>query len=89
MSKRTQGSPGQMAWLGIAFALGKPSIHPAVPEDRPRSRYAIIRDAAVSASQILIDSTKDIKLKVKLRIYRASPSERCTCWKLPVELQAG
>ena len=64
---------------GIAFALGKPSIHPAVPEDRPRSRYAIIRDAAVSASQILIDSTKDIKLKkVKLHIYRASPSERCT-----------
>ena len=26
---------------GIAFGLGKPSIHPAVPEDRPRSRYAL------------------------------------------------
>ena len=76
---------------GIAFALGKPSIHPAVPEDRPRSRYAIVRDAAVSASQILIDSTKDIKLKKGETPYLSSLTvgEMHTCWKLPVELQAG
>ena len=76
---------------GIAFALGKPSIHPAVPEDRPRSKYAIIRDAAVSASQILIDSTKDIKLKKGETPYLSSLTvgEMHTCWKLSVELQAG
>ena len=76
---------------GIAFALGKPSIHPAVPEDRPRSRYAIIRDAVVSASQILIDATKDIKLKKGATPYLSSLTigEMHTCWKLPVELRAG
>ena len=76
---------------GIAFALGKPSIHPAVPEDRPRSRYAIIRDATVSASQILIDSTKDIKLKKGETPHLSSLTvgEMHTCWRLPVELQAG
>ncbi|MBT07834.1 MAG: hypothetical protein CMQ27_00680 [Gammaproteobacteria bacterium] len=76
---------------GIAFALGKPSIHPAVPENRPRSKYAIIRDAAVSASQILIDSTKDIKLKNGETPHLSSLTvgEMHTCWKLPVELQAG
>lgn len=76
---------------GIAFALGKPSIHPAVPEDRPRSKYAIIRDAAVSASQILIDSTKDIKIKKGETPYLSclTVGEMHTCWRLPVELQAG
>ena len=36
--------------MGIAFGLGPPSRHPAVPEDRPRSLYALTRDAAVTAT---------------------------------------
>ena len=76
---------------GIAFALGKPSIHPAVPEDRPRSMYAIIRDAAVSASQTLIESTKDIQLEKGKAVYLSclTVGEMHTCWKLPVSLRAG
>ena len=76
---------------GIAFALGKPSIHPAVPEDRPRSMYAIIRDAAVAASQTLIESTKDIRLENGKAVYLSclTVGEMHTCWKLPVSLRAG
>ncbi len=75
---------------GIAFALGKPSIHPAVPEDRPRSRYAIVRDAAVTASQTLIDLTKEIKLQKGKDVSLSSLSigEMHTCWKLRVRLKA-
>ena len=34
---------------GIALGLGTPSVHPAVPEDRPRSLYALTRDTVVLA----------------------------------------
>jgi len=27
---------------GVAFGLGKPSTYPAIPEDRPWPRYAIV-----------------------------------------------
>jgi cytochrome P450 len=71
---------------GIAFGLGKPSKHPAVPEDRPRSLYAITRDTATTASNILLDMLPDIRLKPG-----AAPELRClrlgemhTCWSLPV-----
>ena len=76
---------------GIAFGLGRPSIHPAVPEDRPRSMYAIIRDASVSASQMLIESTRDIQLEKQEGVYLSclTVGEMHTCWKLPVSLQAG
>ncbi len=76
---------------GIAFALGRPSIHPAVPEDRPRSMYAIIRDASVSASQMLIESTRGIQLEKQEGVYLSclTVGEMHTCWKLPVSLQAG
>ncbi|MDH3644351.1 MAG: cytochrome P450 [Gammaproteobacteria bacterium] len=71
---------------GIAFALGKPSKHPAVPEDRPRSLYAITRDTAVTASRVLLDSIADIRLQPGAEPHLASLrlGEMHTCWKLPV-----
>ena len=73
---------------GIAFGLGKPSIHPAVPEDRPRSRYALIRDAVVSASMALVEVAPDIQLRAEAKPSLASLTvgEMHTCWSLPVSL---
>ena len=71
---------------GIAFGLGSPSRHPAVPEDRPRSLYAITRDTAVTASRILLESVSDIALQDGSEPHLASLrlGEMHTCWKLPV-----
>ena len=75
---------------GIALGLGKPSPHPGVPEDRPRSLYAITRDAIVSASDLLLEQLPDLRLQAN-----ANPQLRClrlgemhTCWNLPVEFTA-
>lgn len=75
---------------GIAFGLGKPSKFPAVPEDRPRSLYALTRDAAVTASEVLLETFDEINLEPG-----ASPSLTCrrvwemhTCWSLRARLQA-
>jgi pulcherriminic acid synthase len=71
---------------GIAFGFGRPSIHPAVPKDRPRSAYALVRDVAVLASQMLLDDYPDIRLapgaEPVLRSLRLG--EMYTCWHLPV-----
>ncbi len=71
---------------GIAFGLGKPSKHPAVPEDRPRSRYALVRDAAVAASMALVEQCPELKLAdgVEPRLSALSVGEMHTCWQLPV-----
>jgi pulcherriminic acid synthase len=71
---------------GITFGLGKPSPHPAVPEDRPRSRYSITRDTAVTASQTLLEHLDGIRLAPGATPHLASLSigEMHTCWKLPV-----
>lgn len=75
---------------GAAFGLGAPSRFPAVPQDRPRSLYAITRDVAVLASDRLLDRFPDLKLKAgaapALRSLRVG--EMHTCWNLPVELAA-
>ena len=72
---------------GITFGMGPPSKHPAVPEDRPRSLYAINKDIAVKASNILLDKMPNIGLKSgaspELRALRNG--EMHTCWHLPVE----
>ena len=72
---------------GIAFGLGRPSVHPAMPKDRPRSRYALVRDVAVHASQMLLDAHPDIRLarhaEPAMRSLRLG--EMFTCWHLPVE----
>jgi cytochrome P450 len=71
---------------GVTFGMGAPSKHPAVPEDRPRSLYAINRDIAVIASNILLDKMPNIGLKPgaspELRSLRTG--EMHTCWHLPV-----
>lgn len=71
---------------GIAFGLGPPSRHPAVPEDRPRSLYAITRDTAVTVSRVLLDMLNDIKLQDGAQPHLGSLrlGEMHTCWKLPV-----
>ena len=74
---------------GIAFGLGKPSKHPAVPEDRPRSRYAITRDTVVTASIILSESLPDLKLApdTKPQLSSLTVGEMHTCWQLAITTQ--
>jgi pulcherriminic acid synthase len=71
---------------GIAVGLGKPSRFPAVPEDRPRSLYAITLSAAVSASNALLDVMPDIRMAPgAVAITRSLHiGEMHACWKLPV-----
>ncbi|MEM7094506.1 MAG: hypothetical protein AAF567_16000 [Actinomycetota bacterium] len=73
---------------GIAIGLGLPSIQPARPKERPRSRYALTEDIAVRASRSLLERWPAIALA-----EGASPSLRSlrlgdmhTCWSLPVTL---
>lgn len=71
---------------GITFGLGRPTLHPAVPEDRPRSLYALTRDTAVTASWALMQALPDLRLKAgnapTTRSLRVG--ESLTCWSLPV-----
>lgn len=71
---------------GITFSLGKPSVHPAVPEDRPMSRYAITRDTAVSASMTLLEHIGDLQIAegASPHLVSLTVGEMHTCWKLPV-----
>jgi cytochrome P450 len=75
---------------GIAFGLGKPSRFPAVPEDRPRSLYALTRDTAVAASNVLLDRLTHLRLSPgaapTLRSLRLGDTH--TCWSLPVAFDA-
>ena len=73
---------------GIAFGLGKPSIHPAVPKERPRSIYAITRDVAVTASTMLLDAVGDIRLAdgAQPSIRSVRLGEMHCCWHLPVRI---
>ncbi|SVC08271.1 uncharacterized protein METZ01_LOCUS261125, partial [marine metagenome] len=73
---------------GIAFGLDKPSKYPAIPEDRPRSRYAIVRDAAVTASTVLVTETSNLALieNANPMLTSLSVGEMHTCWQLPVSL---
>ncbi len=64
---------------GIAFGFGRPSIHPAVPKERPRSIYAITRDVAVTASTMLLDAVPHVRLADGAgRRSAACASARCT-----------
>lgn len=71
---------------GITPALGTPSKYPALPVGRPRSIYAITRDTATTASQVLLEMLPNIKLA-----SGANPVMKCkawgemhACWQLPV-----
>jgi hypothetical protein len=59
-----------------------------MPEDRPRSLYALTRDAAVTASNVMLETFSDIKISAE-----AAPTlqarriwEMHTCWHLPATL---
>ena len=71
---------------GISFGTGAPSKHPALPEDRPRSAYAITRDLAVMVSQVILDELPAIRLGPGAVVVRRSLrlGEVHTCWSLPV-----
>jgi cytochrome P450 len=75
---------------GISFGTGAPSKHPALPEDRPRSVYAITRDTAVTVSNALLDAVADLRIAdgatPHLRSLRLG--EMRTCWRLPVTFRA-
>jgi len=73
---------------GIAFGMGKPSVHPAVPKERPRSIYAITSDVAVTASTMLLDAFPDMRLTddAEPTISSLHLGEMHTCWHLPVAI---
>lgn len=74
--------------MGIVFGAGPPSRHPALPEDRSRSGYALLRDTMLTATECLLEKAPALKLA-----QDASPSLRSlrvgglyTCWTLPVSI---
>jgi len=76
---------------GIAFGLGLPSKHPAVPEDRPRSLYALTRDATVTATDVLLQSAPsitfaDARTAPPLAPHAFATFEPMIAWSLPVSL---
>ncbi|MCY4212380.1 MAG: hypothetical protein OXF68_02005 [Gammaproteobacteria bacterium] len=75
---------------GITPGLGPPTKHPAVPEDRPRSLYALTRDAVITASGALLEAVDDMVLADEAK----PPSAICrrlgemhACWHLPVRFR--
>ena len=80
-SFRADGLPA-----GVAFGLGAPSKFPAVPDDRPRSMWALTRDAVVTASDVLLDALPHLRLAADAapRLRSLRWGEVHTCWSLPV-----
>ena len=74
---------------GMAVGLGKPSIYPAVPEDRPRSLYALTRDAVVAASMTIVEAVPNIALASgqEATLTALTVGEMHTAWQLPVSLE--
>ncbi len=75
---------------GITVGLGAPSKHPAVPEDRPRSLYAITRDTIITASRVLMSMVPDLAVASGAQPHLTSRriGEMHTCWDLPVTFRA-
>lgn len=72
---------------GIAFGLGLPSKHPAVPEDRPRSLYAITRDATVTATECLLGRMASVKCaEPPIAPHALASFEPMIAWSLPISL---
>lgn len=73
---------------GIAFGLGKPSPYPAIPEDRPRSSYALTRDTVVGASMALLTVCRGIRLDgaAPPKMTSLTLGEMRTCWSLAVRV---
>ena len=70
---------------GIAFGLGKPSKFPALPEDRPRSLYAITRDVVVVAMNALLDAAPGLRIDGQAEAPKSLKVQGMHCCrKLPV-----
>jgi cytochrome P450 len=71
---------------GVSFGTGKPTRYPATPEDRPRSRYALTRDCAITATQVLLDQRPNLRLapSAEPRLRALGVGEMHACWSLPV-----
>jgi pulcherriminic acid synthase len=71
---------------GIAFGPGKPSRHPAVPEDRPRSLYALTMEAALTVSHALLAAFPRLRLAdgAQPEIFCRWPGDMHTCWELTI-----
>lgn len=77
--------------MGMTPGLGPPTEHPAVPEDRPRSLYALTRDTLVTASTALLEAVDDLALADAAKPPGASCrrlGEMHACWRLPVRFRA-
>ena len=73
---------------GLTLGLGLPSKHPAVPEDRPRSLYALTRDAIVRSSAALLGELPALELTgtTDTRPRSLGIFESFVAWSLPVRL---
>jgi len=73
---------------GVTPGLGLPSRHPAVPEDRPRSRAALVRDVVVAVSSALLEATSDIRVApgAAPELSSLRLGDVHTCWQLPVDV---
>lgn len=70
----------------VSFGTGAPSRYPAIPEDRPRSRFALVRDTAVTICRAVWAWAGDMR-----PVTDPVPAPRAAtdggvrvCWSLPV-----
>ncbi len=70
----------------ISFGTGAPSRFPAVPEDRPRSRFALVRDTAVTISRNVWAWARDVQVTSDTVPGPRSVTDGGVrmCWSLPV-----
>ncbi len=81
---------------GLCLGTGLPSKHPAEPEDRPRSLYALNRDAIVRASTALFNEFPNLRFSHNAEIDAETEAdtrprslamfEAHIAWSLPVSL---
>lgn len=73
---------------GLTLGTGLPSKHPAEPEDRPRSLYALNRDAIVRASTALFTEFPNLRLATQAdtRPRSLAMYEAYIAWSLPVAI---
>jgi len=73
---------------GLCLGAGLPSKHPAEPEDRPRSLYALNRDAIVRSCTALFDEFPGVRLATDTdpRPRSLAIFEPHIAWSLPISL---
>lgn len=72
----------------VSFGTGLPSKHPAVPEDRPRSIYALTRDAIVLANEQLLERYPDVAPSQSSELVAPRSIDlfgTWAAWALPIE----